>query len=65
MVIFDFKEVPTALLDVWRSATTTCGAQCAMTSGAHLMPLWYADNLGIQQLVRFYAVSMATTCVYT
>ena len=30
--------------DVWRSATTMPGAQCAMTSGVHLMPLWCADS---------------------
>ena len=31
-------------MDVWRSATTTSGAQCVMTFGALLMPMWSADS---------------------
>jgi hypothetical protein len=32
----DFKEA-LPLVDVWRSATTTNGAQCVMTSGVLMM----------------------------
>ena len=46
----DFKEA-LPLKDVWRSAMPMSGEQCVMTSGAHLMLKWPADNLDFLQLV--------------
>jgi hypothetical protein len=39
----DFKEVLPPV-DVWRSATTTNGAQCVMTSGMLQMLKWLVDS---------------------
>jgi hypothetical protein len=50
----DFKE---ALLSVgvWRSATTMSGAQCVMTFGALLMPMWSAGSWDLlkTQVLRY------------
>ena len=40
--------------DVLSSATTMPGALSVMTSGAHLMPMLYVDNLAIRIKVRIY-----------
>ena len=44
----DFVEAlfQTQVMDVWRSATTTSGAQCAITYGVLQMLLWSVDSWG-------------------
>jgi len=51
----DFREA-LPVVDVLRSATTMCGAQCVMISGVLLMHEWPADNSDFQQLVMFFFV---------
>ena len=46
----DFKEA-TALMDVWKSATTTSGGQCVIYPGAILMLVSHAGNWDLTTLV--------------
>ena len=39
----DFKEA-TAVMDVWKSATTISGGQCVIHPGTILMLVLHADN---------------------
>ena len=51
---FDFKEaIP--LVDVWRSATTTSGAQSVMTSGVLKRLKLFAATLDMKQQVRLHS----------
>jgi hypothetical protein len=43
MVIYGSEEA-LPLVDVWRSATTTNGAQCVTTSGVLIMLKWLVDS---------------------
>ena len=38
-------------VDVWRSASSTCGGLSVMIHGQHLMLEWFADNWATQALV--------------
>ena len=38
-------------VDVWRSASSTCGELSVMIPGQVLMPEWFADSWDIQELV--------------
>ena len=51
---FDSKEVM-PLEDVWRSATTTSGAQCVMTSGVLKKLKLFAETLDMKQQVRLHS----------
>ena len=52
-----------AILKVgWRSATTTHGAQYAMTHGELLMLMWPVDSLDSLQLVTMYTQQFECHC---
>ena len=66
MVTSGFEVVQTLTKVEWKSATTMHGALCVMTSGAHLMQEWYADNLDLLQQVHkqlYVPVSCCCACL--
>ena len=66
MVTSGFEVVQTVSKVEWKSATPTHGALCVMTSGAHLMQEWYADNLDLLQQVHkqlYVSVSCCCACL--
>ena len=48
MVMFVWWEAPISMWVEWKCASMTCGAQCVMTAGAVLMPLWSASSWVMQ-----------------